>query len=158
MKDYQPNIAGKSAEIGHGQVAEHEETTHLSVVDQWGNAVAVTTTLNGGYGSYTVVGGAGFLLNNENGRFQCKARCPEYVWSLGTEANAIAPNKRMLSSMTPTIVLKNKKPYIVVGTLVVQPSLHQSSSLSLTSWNSTSQQWMPSISQNSTINGNQMKY
>ena len=116
MKDYQPSQAGKSSEIKHGQVAEHEETTHLSVVDQWGNAVAVTTTLNGGYGSYTVVGGAGFLLNNEMDDFSVKPGVPNMYGALGTEANAIAPNKRMLSSMTPTIVLKNKKPYIVVGT------------------------------------------
>jgi gamma-glutamyltranspeptidase / glutathione hydrolase len=117
MKDYVPGKAGSSEVIGHGTVnAESEETTHLSVVDQWGNAVAVTTTLNGGYGSFTVVTGAGFILNNEMDDFSAKPGTPNIYGALGTEANAIAPGKRMLSSMTPTIVLKKGKPYIVVGT------------------------------------------
>ena len=83
--------------------------------DKWGNAVSVTTTLNGGYGSRTVVGGAGFLLNNEMDDFSIKPGVPDMYGALGTEANAIAPNKRMLSSMTPTIVLKDGKPYLVIG-------------------------------------------
>jgi len=117
MKDFVPGKAGSSEVIGHGAVnAESEETTHLSVVDQWGNAVAVTTTLNGGYGSFTVVTGAGFILNNEMDDFSAKPGTPNIYGALGTEANAIAPGKRMLSSMTPTIVLKKGKPYIVVGT------------------------------------------
>lgn len=116
MKDYAPGVAGNSTNVKAGQIAEHEETTHLSVVDQWGNAVSVTTTLNGGFGSYTVVGGAGFLLNNEMDDFSVKPGVPNMFGALGTGANAIAPNKRMLSSMAPSIVLKNKKPYIVVGT------------------------------------------
>jgi gamma-glutamyltranspeptidase/glutathione hydrolase len=116
MKDYQPDKAGTSKIIGPGTIPESEETTHLSVYDREGNAVSVTTTLNGGYGSHTVVGGAGFLLNNEMDDFSVKPGVANMYGALGTAANAIAPGKRMLSSMTPTIVLKNKKPYIVVGT------------------------------------------
>jgi len=116
MSDYRPGLAGSSKVTGHGQVPESEETTHLSIVDRWGNAVAVTTTLNDSYGSATMVGGAGFLLNNEMDDFSVKPGVPNLYGALGGEANAIAPGKRMLSSMTPTIVLKNKKPYIVVGT------------------------------------------
>ncbi len=117
MSDYDPNKAGSSQVTKHGNVnPQSEETTHLSVYDQWGNAVAVTTTLNGGYGSRTVVGGAGFLLNNEMDDFSIKPGVPNMYGALGTEANAIAPNKRMLSSMSPTIVLKDGKPYLVLGT------------------------------------------
>ncbi|RYY30904.1 MAG: gamma-glutamyltransferase [Chitinophagaceae bacterium] len=116
MKDYSLNKAGSSKEIGAGVVPESEETTHLSIYDQEGNAVAVTTTLNGGYGSSTVVGGAGFLLNNEMDDFSVKPGVANMYGALGTAANAIEPGKRMLSSMTPTIVLKNQKPYIIVGT------------------------------------------
>jgi len=78
--------------------------------------VSVTTTLNGGYGSATVVEGAGFLLNNEMDDFSVKPGEPNMYGALGNEANAIVPGKRMLSSMTPTIVMKKRKPYIVVGT------------------------------------------
>ena len=95
---------------------ESEETTHFNVLDKDGNAVSVTTTLNGGYGSRTVVAGAGFLLNNEMDDFSVKPGVPNMYGAVGQEANAIAPGKRMLSSMTPTIVLKNNKPWIVVGT------------------------------------------
>ncbi len=117
MKDYDSAKAGKSMEIQAAKLqAESEETTHLSVVDQWGNAAAVTTTLNGGYGSRTVIGGAGFLLNNEMDDFSVKPGVPNMYGALGAEANAIEPGKRMLSSMTPTIVLKNKKPFLVLGT------------------------------------------
>lgn len=116
MADYDMNKAGSSKVTTHGNVnPESEETTHLSVYDKWGNAVSVTTTLNGGYGSRTVVGGAGFLLNNEMDDFSIKPGVPNMYGALGTEANAIAPNKRMLSSMTPTIVLKDGKPYLVIG-------------------------------------------
>jgi len=116
MSDYDMNKAGSSKITTHGNInPESEETTHLSVYDQWGNAVSVTTTLNGGYGSRTVVGGAGFLLNNEMDDFSIKPGVPNMYGALGTEANAIAPNKRMLSSMTPTIVLKDGKPYLVIG-------------------------------------------
>lgn len=116
MEDYQPGVAGNSNNTTFGQISESDQTTHLSVVDQYGNAVSVTTTLNGGYGSHTVVAGAGFILNNEMDDFSVKPGVPNMYGALGGEANAIAPNKRMLSSMTPSIVLKDKKPYIVVGT------------------------------------------
>jgi gamma-glutamyltranspeptidase / glutathione hydrolase len=116
MKDYNPSIAGSSKITKGGNIAESEETTHLSVIDKEGNAVSVTTTLNGGYGSKTLVTGAGFILNNEMDDFSVKPGVPNMYGAIGNEKNAIAPNKRMLSSMTPTIVLKNKKTYLVVGT------------------------------------------
>lgn len=116
MKDYDPQKAGTSTAIQAGVLPESEETTHFSVYDSSGNAVSVTTTLNGGYGSHTVVGGAGFLLNNEMDDFSVKPGVPNMYGAVGADANAIAPGKRMLSSMTPTIVLKDNKPYIVTGT------------------------------------------
>lgn len=116
MKDYDATKAGSSTATKPGVIAESEETTHLSVADNKGNVVSVTTTLNGGYGSRTVVGGAGFLLNNEMDDFSVKPGVPNMYGAVGNEKNAIAPGKRMLSSMTPTIVLKNNKPYLVVGT------------------------------------------
>jgi gamma-glutamyltranspeptidase/glutathione hydrolase len=116
MKDFEKGKANKSENVKPGLIAESEETTHLSVCDQYGNAVAVTTTLNGHFGSSTVVGGAGFLLNNEMDDFSVKPRVPNMYGAIGNEKNAIAPGKRMLSSMTPTLVLKNNKPYIIVGT------------------------------------------
>ena len=116
MKDYNPTKASKSNEIKAGEIKESEETTHLSVFDKEGNMVSVTTTLNGGYGSKTVVGGAGFLLNNEMDDFSIKPGTPNMYGAIGGEANAIQPNKRMLSSMCPIIVTKNNKPYIVAGT------------------------------------------
>ena len=116
MKDYSLNKAGNSKEVQAGMISENEETTHLSVYDQYGNAVAVTTTLNGGYGSRTVVGGAGFFLNNEMDDFSIKPGVANMYGATGGDANAIAPGKRMLSSMTPTIVLKDNKPFLVVGT------------------------------------------
>ena len=116
MKDYIPGKAGNSKTTLAGNIKESEETTHLSVLDSYGNAVSVTTTLNGGYGSRTVVTGAGFLLNNEMDDFSVKPGVPNMYGALGNENNAIAPGKRMLSSMTPTIVLKNGSPYLVVGT------------------------------------------
>lgn len=115
MRDYDPQQAGKSSPDVL-MIPESEETTHLSVYDKDGNAVAVTTTLNGGYGSKTVVGGAGFLLNNEMDDFSAKPGVPNMYGALGNSANAIEPGKRMLSSMTPTIVLKENKPFLVVGT------------------------------------------
>ena len=116
MKDYAPGKAGSSKTTLAGNIKESEETTHLSVIDAFGNAVSVTTTLNGGYGSHTVVAGAGFLLNNEMDDFSVKPGVPNMYGAVGNEKNAIAPGKRMLSSMTPTIVLKAGKPYLVVGT------------------------------------------
>jgi gamma-glutamyltranspeptidase/glutathione hydrolase len=116
MKDYNPQTAGSSQAVQAGVIAESEETTHFSVYDKNGNAVSVTTTLNGHYGSRTVVGGAGFLLNNEMDDFSIKPGVPNMYGAIGADANAIAPGKRMLSSMTPTIVLKDNKPFIVAGT------------------------------------------
>lgn len=118
MKSYDPQKATPSSSIGAGKLSgtESEETTHLSVIDKEGNAVAVTTTLNNSYGSRTVVGGAGFFLNDEMDDFSIKPGVPNMYGAIGGEANAIMPGKRMLSSMTPTIVLKDNKPYIVVGT------------------------------------------
>ncbi|MES2373566.1 MAG: gamma-glutamyltransferase [Bacteroidota bacterium] len=116
MNDYDPNRPSVSTNIKAGVAKESEETTHLSVMDAAGNMVAVTTTLNGGYGSRTVVGGAGFLLNNEMDDFSAKPGVPNMYGAYGGEANSIVPGKRMLSSMTPTLLLKNHKPYVVIGT------------------------------------------
>ena len=116
MSDYDPSKAGNSKDIKEGYIAEGEETTHFDVLDKDGNAVSVTTTLNGGFGCGIVVTGGGFLLNNEMDDFSVKPGVPNMFGAVGQEANAIAPGKRMLSSMTPTIVLKNNQPWIVVGT------------------------------------------
>ena len=116
MNDYDSTKASISSNIKPGMIVESMETTHLSVMDAQGNAVAVTTTLNGGYGSRVVVGGAGFFLNNEMDDFSVQPGVPNMYGAIGGAANAIAPGKRMLSSMTPTIVLKNNKPFMVVGT------------------------------------------
>ena len=118
MNDFTPGKPTDSSTVQAGltQKNEKEETTHLSVVDEEGNAVSVTTTLNGAYGSRVIVGGAGFILNNEMDDFSAKPGAPNMYGLLGTESNAIEPGKRMLSSMTPTIVLKDKKPYLVLGT------------------------------------------
>jgi gamma-glutamyltranspeptidase/glutathione hydrolase len=117
MEDFDPKHAGSSKVVHAGAVDnESKETTHLSVMDAEGNAVAVTTTLNGGYGSKVVIGGAGFFMNNEMDDFSVKPGVPNMYGLVGAEANAVAPGKRMLSSMTPSIVLKKDKPYIVAGT------------------------------------------
>lgn len=116
ISDYIPGKAGNSKETGAGIIPEHEETTHISILDAEGNAVSVTTTLNGSYGSRVVIAGAGFIMNNEMDDFSIKEGVPNMYGAVGNAANAIAPGKRMLSSMTPTLVLKNKKPFIVVGT------------------------------------------
>ncbi|SHL64348.1 gamma-glutamyltranspeptidase / glutathione hydrolase [Chitinophaga jiangningensis] len=116
MSTFTPGTAGNSDSTKAGLTKESEQTTHLSVIDADGNAVAVTTTLNGHYGSRTVAGKAGFLLNNEMDDFSVKPGVPNMYGLVGTEANAIAPGKRMLSSMTPTIVLKNNKPIYSLGT------------------------------------------
>jgi gamma-glutamyltranspeptidase/glutathione hydrolase len=118
MADFIPGKAGNSEQVKPGYIpaTESEETTHLSVIDKEGNAVSVTTTLNNSYGSKTVVGGAGFLLNDEMDDFSIKPGTPNMYGAIGGEANAIMPGKRMLSSMTPTIVLKNDKPYLIIGT------------------------------------------
>jgi gamma-glutamyltranspeptidase/glutathione hydrolase len=117
MKLFDSTKAGTSSNAESTlTLPEHEETTHISIYDKEGNAVSVTTTLNGSYGSKTVVGGAGFLLNNEMDDFSVKPGVPNMYGAVGGEANAIAPGKRMLSSMTPVIVLKNGHVYIVAGT------------------------------------------
>jgi gamma-glutamyltranspeptidase / glutathione hydrolase len=95
---------------------EATQTTHYSIVDAAGNAVAVTTTINGGYGSKVTVGPLGFLLNNEMDDFSSKPGAPNMFGLLQSEENAIGPNKRPLSAMTPTIVLKDGKLFLVLGT------------------------------------------
>lgn len=95
---------------------ESEETTHFNIVDSEGNAVSITTTLNNSYGSRVFVSGAGFILNDEMDDFSVKPGVPNIYGLVGGKANAIEPNKRMLSSMTPTIVEKDGKLFMVVGT------------------------------------------
>lgn len=94
---------------------ESNQTTHYSVCDKYGNAVSTTTTLNSSFGNKIVVEGAGFLLNNEMDDFSSKPGTPNQYGLLGSEANSIQPGKRMLSSMTPVIVLKDHKPWIIAG-------------------------------------------
>jgi len=110
--------ASKSTDIAHGELSfsESMETTHYSIVDAEGNAVSVTTTLNGAYGSKVYLEELGFFMNNEMDDFSAKAGVPNMFGLVGTEANSIAPGKRMLSSMTPTIVEKDGKLSMVVGT------------------------------------------
>ncbi len=115
MADFNPRQASKSQNIRYG-TTESEETTHYSIVDSYGNALSVTTTLNGSYGSHTVVRGAGFILNNEMDDFSIKPGTPNLYGLVGAEANKIEPGKRMLSSMTPTIISQNGKLKMVVGT------------------------------------------
>lgn len=112
------NKAVPSSEIksfNDGQMYESTETTHYSVYDAYGNAVSTTTTINSSFGSGIVVEGAGFLLNNEMDDFSGKPGVMNQFGLLGTEANSVQPEKRMLSSMTPTIILKDDKPFIVIG-------------------------------------------
>ncbi len=117
MADFDPQRATPSDSIRHGNPRlEPTETTHFSIIDPEGNAVSVTTTLNSPYGSKVWVAGAGFLLNNEMDDFSSKPGVPNIFGLVGNEANAIAPGKRMLSSMTPTIVEKDGKIFLVLGT------------------------------------------
>lgn len=110
-------IPNYTMDISDGiQIQEHDETTHYSIVDPFGNAVSVTTTLNGAYGSKLYVDDLGFFLNNEMDDFSSKPGVPNYYGLLGGKANAIAPQKRMLSAMSPTIVEKEGQLYMVVGT------------------------------------------
>ncbi len=117
MADFDPHKAGKSiSEVGKTKLSvESFETTHTSLVDYEGNAVSVTTTLNLNYGSKVVVQGAGFFLNDEMDDFSAKPGVPNYFGLVGAEANAIEPGKRMLSSMTPTIVEKDNRLFLVLG-------------------------------------------
>ena len=118
MENFSWRKATPSSEISNGKILgfESDETTHYSIIDQFGNAVSVTTTLNTGYGSKVVVKGAGFILNNEMDDFSSKPGTPNVYGLVGSKANAIASEKRMLSSMTPTIVEKDNKLFMVVGT------------------------------------------
>lgn len=118
MSNFTFDQATESAEITKGaiQFAESTETTHYSIVDQFGNAVAATTTLNDAYGSKLYCDELGFFLNNEMDDFSAKPGIPNMFGLTGSEANSIAPQKRMLSSMTPTIVEKNGKLFMVLGT------------------------------------------
>ena len=116
FKDFNPERASKSEDIGAGSWGrESNDTTHYSVMDSKGNAVSVTTTLNLAYGNKIVVPGAGFLLNNEMDDFSVKPGVPNAYGLLGSEANRIEPGKRMLSSMSPSIILKKDKPLLVSG-------------------------------------------
>tara|TARA_B100001250_G_scaffold172375_1_gene148388 strand:+ start:1061 stop:2761 length:1701 start_codon:yes stop_codon:yes gene_type:complete len=113
-----PSTKTPSNQIKEGNIQfnESEETTHFSIVDEYGNAVSLTTTINGAYGSKVVVENAGFILNNEMDDFSVKPGYPNMFGLIGGEANSIEPNKRMLSSMTPTIIEKNDNLYMVLGT------------------------------------------
>ena len=118
MSSFSWDKASKSSEIAHGKIVgyESDETTHYSIVDRFGNAVAVTTTLNTNYGSKVYVKGGGFFLNNQMDDFSVKPGEPNTYGLVGSEKNAIAPNKRMLSSMSPTIIEKDGKLFMVIGT------------------------------------------
>ena len=118
MSTFNIDKASLSSEIKEGQVTYNEstETTHYSIVDKFGNAIAATTTLNDGYGSKYYCDELGFFLNNEMDDFSAKPGSPNMFGLVGNEANSIAPQKRMLSSMTPTIVEKDGKLFMVVGT------------------------------------------
>ncbi|MEN9414259.1 MAG: gamma-glutamyltransferase [Bacteroidota bacterium] len=116
MTDFKADTVSASTDITAGVAKESEETTHFCVVDAEGNAVSVTTTLNDSYGSKTVVGGAGFILNNEMDDFSAKPGVPNMYGAVGGKANAVAANKRPLSSMTPTIVTRTGKTWMVLGT------------------------------------------
>ena len=113
-KGVQANSISSLASVPPG--LDSPDTTHYSIVDKWGNAVANTTTINWNYGSGVVVEGAGFLLNNEMDDFSTKAGVANVYGVVGGTANEIQPGKRMLSSMTPTILLKDGEPQIIVGT------------------------------------------
>jgi gamma-glutamyltranspeptidase/glutathione hydrolase len=117
MKDFDPARATPSDALKPAPMPAHEamQTTHFSVVDAAGNAVGITYTLNGLYGNGVTVPGAGFLLNNEMDDFTSKVGVPNDYGLIQGEANAIAPGKRPLSSMTPTIVMKDGKPFLITG-------------------------------------------
>ena len=118
MLNYNPILATKSSNIPHGDIVviESDETTHFSILDSSGNAVSVTTTLNGSYGSKVFVDEIGVFMNNEMDDFSSKPGSPNMFGLIGGQSNSIKPKKRMLSSMTPTIVEKNGKLFLVLGT------------------------------------------
>ena len=116
MSSFDPEKASKSSDIKEGKLnLEPSETTHISIIDKEGNAVAVTTTLNDWFGSHVVVAGSGFFLNDEMDDFSIKPGTPNMYGVTGGDANSIKPGKTMLSSMTPTIVEKNNELFMVVG-------------------------------------------
>ena len=117
IKNINLDVATPSSDISASKkvLYETDETTHYSVVDRWGNAVSVTTTINLNYGNGCIVEGAGFFLNNEMDDFSSKPGVPNAFGLIGNEANAIEASKRPLSSMTPTIVLKDNKPFLIIG-------------------------------------------
>ena len=117
MKNFSWDQATPSSEIKPGEIIFNEsyETTHFSIVDKEGNAVSVTTTLNNSFGSKVYVENSGFFLNNEMDDFSSKPGYPNFFGVIGSEANSIQPKKRMLSAMTPTIVLKYNKPHLILG-------------------------------------------
>ena len=118
MKNFSWDKATPSSEVKHGNIIfqESDETTHYSIIDKYGNSVSVTTTLNNSYGSKVFVEEGGFFLNNEMDDFSSKPGHPNFYGLIGSEANSIQPGKRMLSSMTPSIILKDNKPSLIVGT------------------------------------------
>tara|TARA_R110000868_G_scaffold96270_5_gene264821 strand:- start:55 stop:1758 length:1704 start_codon:yes stop_codon:yes gene_type:complete len=118
MSDFSFDHATSSSDVSHGniEVVESNETTHYSIIDQFGNAISTTTTINGAYGSKLYCSELGFFLNNEMDDFSSKPGVPNMFGVTGGEANSIAAGKRMLSSMTPTIVEKNGKLFMSVGT------------------------------------------
>ena len=118
MKNFSFDVPTPIDSISHGNIIgyESDETTHYSIIDQYGNAISVTTTLNGGYGSKLYADELGFFLNNEMDDFSSKPGVPNVYGLIGAEANSIAPEKRMLSSMTPTIVEKDGELLMSVGT------------------------------------------
>ena len=118
MNNFSLKKATKSSDVSHGniEIIESDETTHYSIVDQFGNAVSVTTTLNGAYGSKLYSSELGFFFNNEMDDFSSKPGVPNMFGLIGAKANEIVPEKRMLSSMTPTIIEKKGKLFMVVGT------------------------------------------
>ncbi len=117
METFQWNLASKSEDVSHGdiKIIESDQTTHYSIIDQFGNAIAVTNTLNGAFGSKVYVEEGGFFLNNEMDDLSAKPGEPNMFGLIGAEANAIEPEKRMLSSMSPTIVEQNGKLKMVLG-------------------------------------------
>ena len=133
----------KAIKAGKSKGNESEETTHYSVVDKDGSAVSVTTTINSGYGSGITVTGAGFIFNNEMDDFSSKPGVPNMFGLLGNEANAIQPSKRPLSSMTPSIILKDNKPFLILGTpggsTIITTVLQNFLNVTLHS------QWMPDL-------------
>jgi gamma-glutamyltranspeptidase/glutathione hydrolase len=117
MSDFTEGVASSSKNVQHGDAyyRESDQTTHYSVADGNGNLVSVTTTINDVFGNKAVVKGAGFFLNNEMDDFVSKPGAPNIYGLVGNETNSIQPEKRMLSSMTPVLIFKDSKPYLIAG-------------------------------------------